>query len=151
MLTLEAISDRLELQDLTYAYSHAIDSRDFAALKDVFIPDAHIDPSEFGGPVGSLETLLPWIHEGMAPIGGTHHLMANHQFVVDGDRATGRIMCYNPMETPGKQGDITDVTVCGLFYLDEYVRVAGSWRIASRIMKKTYIFRGLFEANSPAQ
>lgn len=78
-------------------------------------------------------------------------MMANHQFVIDGDRATGRVMGYNPMDVPAKEGASRDVIVCGLFYLDEYARVSGSWRIASRIMEKTYIFRVPLEASSPAQ
>ena len=48
-MSLEEISDRLEIQDLLVAYSYAIDSRDWAALDDVFTPDAHIDYTVFGG------------------------------------------------------------------------------------------------------
>lgn len=149
MLTLQAISDRLELQDLVHAYANAVDSRDFSSLEEVFVPDAHIDASAFGGPIGNLEALLAWINAEMPSMGRTHHLMANHQFVMNGDQATGRIMSYNPMEA--KEGSSRNVIVCGLFYLDEYTRVSGNWRIASRIMEKTYIFRASLETNSPAQ
>lgn len=151
MLTLHEISDRLELQDLIYAYATAIDTRDFAELNNVFSPDAHIDASAFGGPIGDLEALLTWINAATPSIRGTHHMMANHQFVINGDRATGRVMGYNPMDVPAKDGTSRDVIVCGLFYLDEYARVSGNWRIASRIMEKTYIFRVPLETNSPAQ
>ncbi|MEJ7935677.1 nuclear transport factor 2 family protein [Sphingobium sp. AN558] len=151
MLALQEISDRLELQDLIYAYASAIDSRDFAKLNDIFAPNAHVDAIAFGGPVGDVEALLAWIYEATPSIGGTHHMMANHQFVIAGDRATGRVMGYNPMDVPAKEGASRDVIVCGLFYLDEYARISGSWRIASRIMQKTYIFRVPLETSSPAQ
>ena len=53
-MSLQEISDRLEIQDLMVRYSYAIDNRDWDALDDVFTPDAHIDYSVFGGSVGTL-------------------------------------------------------------------------------------------------
>jgi hypothetical protein len=43
MLSLEEISDRLEIQQLLVAYSTAIDQRRFDDLDRVFTPDAYID------------------------------------------------------------------------------------------------------------
>jgi len=43
MLSLQEISDRLEIQDLFTAHSHAIDRRDWDALDRIFTPDAVID------------------------------------------------------------------------------------------------------------
>ncbi len=43
MLSQQEISDRLELQDVVHAYSHAVDARDWDALDEVFVPDAVID------------------------------------------------------------------------------------------------------------
>ncbi len=48
-MSLQDISDRLEIQDLLVAYSYAIDGRDFDALDDVFTPDAFIDYTAMGG------------------------------------------------------------------------------------------------------
>jgi hypothetical protein len=57
MLTLQEISDRLEIQDLIHRYSRIIDTKDFDALRDeVFTEDAYIDYGEFGGSVGNLST-----------------------------------------------------------------------------------------------
>ena len=53
-LSIQEISDRLEIQDLLVAYSHAIDSHDWDALDDVFTPDAVIDYTEMGAPRGNL-------------------------------------------------------------------------------------------------
>jgi hypothetical protein len=44
MLSLEEISDRLELQQLLIGYSEAIDQRRFDELDAIFTPDAYIDP-----------------------------------------------------------------------------------------------------------
>ena len=43
MLSLEGISDRLEIQQLLVDYSTAIDQRRFDDLDKVFAPDAYID------------------------------------------------------------------------------------------------------------
>lgn len=43
MLSLEEISDRLEIQQLLVDYSAAIDRRRFDDLDRVFTPDAYID------------------------------------------------------------------------------------------------------------
>ena len=55
-LSPQELSDRLEIQDLLVDYSHAIDTRDWDALDDVFTPDAFIDYSAFGGSTGDLAT-----------------------------------------------------------------------------------------------
>jgi hypothetical protein len=43
MLSLEEISDRLEIQQLLVDYSTVIDQRRFDDLDKVFTPDAYID------------------------------------------------------------------------------------------------------------
>ena len=137
MMTLQEISDRLELEKLTHHYAHAIDTRDFDALDEVFTPDAFVDYSAFGAPSGDFPYVRDWLKTGMAPFRRTHHMMANHRFVIDGDRATGRIMCFNPMEVPAADGTCK-VMFLGLFYIDEYVRTPAGWRIKSRVEEATY-------------
>ena len=67
----------------------------------------------------------------MKRVPNTQHMNANIQLRRDGDRATGRLMCYNPQEFTTEQGKI-DVFVCGLWYVDEYVRTPDGWRIRRR-------------------
>jgi len=43
MLSVQEISDRLEIQQLLVAYSTAIDQRRFDDLDNVFTPDAYIE------------------------------------------------------------------------------------------------------------
>ena len=43
MKSIEELSDRVELQDLSTAYSYAIDFRRWDDLDDVFTPDATLD------------------------------------------------------------------------------------------------------------
>lgn len=142
MLSQQEISDRFELQDLIYRYSQIIDSKDFDALAtDVFTPDAFIDYSAFGGSKGDLPTTIAFLKKAMKLFPNTQHLNANIQLKISGDRATGRLMCYNPQEFKTKAGKI-DVFVCGLWYVDEYVRTARGWRIQNRVEERCYVANG---------
>ena len=49
MLSLQEISDRLEIQQKMTDYSAAIDHKDYDALDAVFTPDAYIDYRVMGG------------------------------------------------------------------------------------------------------
>lgn len=59
MLSLEEISDRLEIQQLLVDYSTAIDQKRFDDLDAVFTPDAYIDYSVAGGIVGRFPRSRP--------------------------------------------------------------------------------------------
>jgi hypothetical protein len=145
MLSLQEISDRLEIQDLIYRYSHLIDTKNFDALRDeVFTEDAFIDYGVFGGSVGNVDETIAFLHKAFKIFPNSQHLNANLQIVVDGDRATGRVMCLNPqeMEIKGKGGANAEshIFFCGLWYVDEYRRTADGWRIAQRVEEKSYVF-----------
>lgn len=139
MLSLQEISDRLELQDLIYRYSELIDKKEFDKLADdVFTPDAFIDYSAFGGSKGDLPTTIAFLKKAMKQFPNTQHMNANIQLTLDGDRARGRLMCYNPQEFTNEAGKI-DVFVCGLWYVDEYVRTPKGWRIKRRVEERCYV------------
>tara|TARA_R110001599_G_scaffold63704_7_gene177636 strand:- start:2813 stop:3262 length:450 start_codon:yes stop_codon:yes gene_type:complete len=141
MLSQQELSDRLELQDLVFHYSHLIDSKSFDDLRGVFTEDAHVDYSAFGGSVGNLEETIAYlkdaVSDGIFP--NSQHLNANLQFVVNGDTATGRVMCFNPMEMALPEGGL-HVFLLGLWYVDEYVRTAQGWRIRRRVEEKSWVF-----------
>ncbi len=142
MLSLQEISDRLEIQDLCYRYAEIIDAKDFDALRtDEFTEDAHIDYSVFGGSVGNLEDTIAFLKQAMTPelFPNHQHLNANIQVRVDGDEATGRVMCFNPQEMNLPEGG-TQVFVCGLWYVDKYRRTAAGWRMYERVEERSYVF-----------
>ncbi|GAA4529158.1 nuclear transport factor 2 family protein [Amycolatopsis samaneae] len=131
MLDIQEISDRLEIQDLLVDYATAIDSRDFEALDRIFTDDAHIDYTAFGGIAGNLGEVKEWLARTLAMLPAFQHLIANPAIRVDGDRATGRVMCLNPLALPVEGGD-PRIALLGLWYLDEYVRTPTGWRISRR-------------------
>ena len=140
MLSMQEISDRFEIQDLLHRYAEIIDSKEFDRLREeVFCADAFIDYSVFGGSKGNLETTIEFLHKAMKLFPNTQHLNANIQIRLDGDRATGRVMCLNPQEIqlPDRENHIF---FCGLWYVDEYRRTEQGWRIAKRVEEKSFVF-----------
>ena len=138
-LSLQEISDRFEIQDLVYHYAAIIDQRRFEDLKEVFTEDAHIDYSAVGGPVGGPEEIIAFLGQVMGMFASHQHLHANPQIKVDGDSATGRVMCLNPQEIKKPDGD-THIFWVGLWYVDEYRRTEHGWKIAKRAEEKSFVF-----------
>ena len=138
-LSLQEISDRLEIQDLVYKYSAVIDGKRIDELRDVFTEDAHIDYSAFGAPVGGREDIIEFLHKVMVMFPNHQHLNANVQIELDGDTATGRVMCFNPQEM-NMPDNKTHIFMCGLWYVDQYRRTDAGWRISRRVQEKSYVF-----------
>ena len=138
-LSLQEISDRMEIQDLLYRYADVIDRKSFEELREVFSEDAHIDYSAFGGSVGDPDETIAFLEKAMKLFPNTQHLNANVQIQVDGDRGTGRVMCFNPQEM-GLPGGGSQVFMLGLWYVDEYLRTERGWRIHRRHEEKSWVF-----------
>lgn len=138
-LSLQEISDRMEIQDLIHEYSAIIDQKRFDDLRRVFTEDAHIDYTDVGGPVGNRDEIIDFLHRVMVMFPNHQHLNANAQIRVDGDTATGRVMCFNPQEISTPDGK-THIFMVGLWYLDEYRRTEDGWRISKRREEKSYVF-----------
>jgi SnoaL-like domain len=135
-MNLQEISDRMEIQDLMVAYCYAIDHRDYDALDHVFTADAIIDYSEMVGVKGDLPTIKAFLREGLAPISACQHIISTSQIKVDGDRASGRTICTNPMVVREGQHFL----MFGLWYRDEFVRTEAGWRISSRYEENSWRF-----------
>jgi hypothetical protein len=142
--SLQELSDRLDIQDLQAAYSHAIDTRDFDALDRVFTKDAFIDYTAFGGSAGGLEETKAFLRKALAMFGGFQHMVATSQVKLSGNRAAAKTICWNPMVVKRPGGE-EHVFFCGLWYHDEYLRTLDGWRITKRVEEKC------FTHNMPAQ
>ncbi len=142
MLSQQELSDRFEIQDLVFHYAHLIDSKDIARLRgEIFTDDAFIDYSAFGGSVGNVDETLTFLQASLTSELFPHsqHLNANVQVQLKGDTATGRVMCFNPMEMALPDGEHTTFFL-GLWYVDEYRRTEEGWRIARREEVKSWVF-----------
>jgi hypothetical protein len=137
-LSLQEISDRFEIQDLLVAYSHAIDTRTWDALDDVFTADAVIDYTEMGGPKGGLEETKTFLRAALAGFSSFQHLVGTTAVRVEGDVAHGRTICHNPMVL-GSDDRETQILFAGLWYRDTFVRTPAGWRISERYEERSYL------------
>lgn len=137
MLSLQEISDRLEIQDLLARYSYAIDERDWDALDAVFTRDAAIDYSETGGAKGSVAEIKAWLPIAMQRFPRYQHMVATTKLTLDGDSARARTCLFNPMVYRDDNG-AEKVFFIGLWYRDKLVRTADGWRIAERYEEMGY-------------
>lgn len=139
MLSLQQVSDRLELQQLVIDYANAIDQRAFDRLDRIFTPDAYIDYRAMGGIDGKYPAVRDWLPNALQVFKGYMHLIGNCSFEIAGDQATGRVACFNPMDIPLPDGG-SHVMMLGLWYIDRYVRTSEGWRISERREEKSYAF-----------
>jgi hypothetical protein len=139
MLSLAEISDRLEIQQLLVDYSTAIDQRRFDDLDKVFTPDAYIDYRELGGIDGQFPEVKKWLSEVLPTFPVYSHMLGNFSVRVDGDTASSRVICFNPMVLPSDPSEKQDqVLFCGLWYDDEFARTPEGWRMTRRVETKTF-------------
>ena len=126
-------ADIVELNQLAYRYAAAIDACDIGLLQGVFTRD------------GRLRSYHPGADEPFADLAGhdqlaavpnamrgahaaTMHQMSNHLVDIDGDAATGSILCTaRHLSLDGSHA----VNVM-IRYDDRYAREDGAWKIADR-------------------
>lgn len=138
MLSLQEISDRIEIQELLVRYSHAVDTRDWELYERVFTPDAFIDYTCFGGPAGNVKEIRQFLEVTMPNFKSFQHMIGNTVLeFVDENTVKGRTICHNPM-VMDIGNDKTHVFYCGLWYVDEIVRTPEGWKIKSRIEEPSY-------------
>ena len=139
-MTLQAITDRIEIDDLLTRYATALDTKDWDLYAACFTADAFIDYTAAGGIRGALPDVKAWLAEVMVRFPMTQHLVANRTVVVAGDSATCRSYLFNPMGLADeKYGRVLFFE--GGYYNDKLVRTAAGWRIAQRIEEPTYSTR----------
>ena len=133
MLSQREMSDRFEITDLITRYSSAIDRRAWDELDALFTDDAFLDYTATGGIAGTLAEHKTYNAAVLTSFQGTQHLMALPVVEVDGDTATARTVCFNPMVV-----DDAHVFFVGLWYVDALVRTAVGWRFVERVEERSY-------------
>ena len=130
MLTLQEMSDRLEITELLARYCNAIDTMQWDLLDELFTEDAVIDYTATGGPRGSLPEQKEFLASTLPAVfqPGFQHLTATTIFDLDGDEARTRSVLVNPMVLENR----AHVLFMGTWYVDDWVRVNDRWRIKQR-------------------
>lgn len=137
-MTLQEISDRLEIQDLIARYSYALDSRDFDALDELFTEDAVLDYTATGAVRGTLAEMKTFVANAFTMFAGTQHLTTQTmiRFDDDGTTAHAKSACHNPMVF---DGDLKPkMMIVGLWYVDTLVRTPQGWRFHERVEELLY-------------
>jgi hypothetical protein len=137
MLSLQEISDKLEIQQLMTDYAEALDTLQIDKMDNVFTPDAYIDYRAMGGIDGNHPEVREWLKASLKNFSNYYHMIGNVSIKVTGDTATSKIVCFNPMGVPMPDGS-TQKMFLGLWYLDEHVRTPQGWRIAKRVEQECY-------------
>ena len=135
MLSLAEISDRLEIQQLLVDYSTAIDQGRFDDLDHVFTADAYIDYRATGGVDGRFPEVKKWLAEVLPNFPAYSHMLGNFDVRVDGDTASSRTICFNPMLMGGGGNKVYFV---GIWYEDEFLRTPDGWRMSRRVETKCF-------------
>ena len=144
-LSLQEISDRIEIDDLLTRYTVAIDTKDWALLDTCFLPDAELDYTQTGGTKGPYPEVRKWLEMALAPFPVTVHYISNTTVSIQGDAASSRTYVINPMGFQNPDGSMHMFTVGG-YYVDELVRTGDGWRIKSRLEESAFMDGTLPEA-----
>lgn len=128
-------SDYFEIQQLTHRYAVHIDMFQIDEWVDVFTPDAFFDEREFGnGLFVGHDEIRAYGQSLAATVKYVTHLMAN-LIIRDVTDTTASGIVFALIEAEMKSGE-RERTQCR--YEDEFVKVNGQWKIARRILRKTF-------------
>ncbi len=132
-MTPQEVADRVEILDLLARYSTVVDRGAWDQMSALFTADAVLDFSATGGICGSLREHQEFNAEVLTGFASTQHVMGLPTVTVDGDTATSRSICFNPMVV-----DESHVFFVGLWYDDELVRTGDGWRFRARTQQKSF-------------
>lgn len=127
------LADRAAIVDLTIRYAWALDTRQWSELDHVFVPDATAHLTE---PLESREAIKARVRRALEPLDASQHIVANHQVVVVGDRASCRCYLQAQHVRHAVEGS-PNFVVAGL-YEDQLVRTSEGWRITRRELVITW-------------
>ena len=136
-MSIEEISDRIQINDLLIRYTVALDTKDWSLLDTCFTPDAQVDYSASGGIKGPYPDVRNWLQKTLAAFSMTQHFIGNSTVEIDGDSAKSRTYLINPLGFAKPDGGLHIYTL-GAYYNDRLVYTDDGWRIAERIMEHAY-------------
>ncbi len=127
--------DIVALNQLAYRYAAAVDACDVDAFASVFTEDGRLHAFQ---PYAQVPFADMTGHEQLAAVPNsmrqryraTAHMMTNHLVEIDGDRASGQVLCSARHLNIDPSDD--NVLVVMIRYIDRYARTAQGWRIADR-------------------
>jgi 3-phenylpropionate/cinnamic acid dioxygenase small subunit len=135
-LDLQAIGDRIEIEELLVRYSRAIDHRDFDTLESLFTPEATFDGGSLGCPTGA-RAIREMIEGTLTGLDATQHLVGKSLIELDGDFAEVRTYLISQHIRESTPGPVKHYFLGGE-YADRVVRTDEGWRIAYRRLDRLW-------------
>ncbi|WP_407713154.1 nuclear transport factor 2 family protein [Comamonas testosteroni] len=126
-MTLQDISDKLEINELLAHYCYVLDQKDWEAFGTIFVSDAVLDFTAFGGPKGSpaeRQDFFTLILNGLA---STQHIVSIIKIDLAGDNAAAWSAAIVPMTAKAPDGK-ESTFASGLWYEDNLVQTHGGWK-----------------------
>lgn len=123
-MDLQAVADKLEIQEQLARYARGLDTRDWELWKSVFTEDATVDYSQSGILCASRDEVAAFLAEVFATIPWATHHITNVEIDLDGDEARVRAMFFNPLQIPG----MSESSSTGGYYHHEFVRTPDGWK-----------------------
>lgn len=128
--------DHEQIRTVLTLYAKSLDRRNYAALKNVFTPDAIgvYDSVTYDG----IEAITGLMVRVLTQCAATQHLLGSQDIQVSGDSATAStyLQAIHVGKNPGFEGRL--MTYYGE-YVDRLVRTKDGWRIARRELKPMHI------------
>jgi hypothetical protein len=131
-LSLQEISDRIEIEEVLVRYCYAVDDRDWDAYRGVFTPEAVLDDTVTGGVRSGVEEHVNYMKKALAKILISQHAISTILVEVRGDEARARLHCSCPMVVDLGEGK-RQVFFQGLWYRDRLARTQQGWRISELV------------------
>ncbi|WP_018638392.1 nuclear transport factor 2 family protein [Parafrankia elaeagni] len=125
-MDLQALADKLEIQEQLARYARGVDTNDFELWKSVFTPEAVIDYTSTSSslPVAKRDDMAVLLEQGLGRAPWKIHYVTNVEIDLDGDRAKVIAQFYNPMQVPG----MAEPSHCGGYYFHDFVRTPDGWK-----------------------
>jgi hypothetical protein len=133
----------MAITDLIARYAVLVDTQRWDAVERLFTADARIDFTTFGAPVMNPAELHRFLAASLPGFRRTQHLMGLPVIDVDGDTASARTPCLNPMVSDGR--GTSPVWLIGLWYDDELRRTPEGWRFTARTQDRCYTVADLHD------
>jgi len=126
MVDLQALADKLEIQEKLARYARGVDTNDYELWKSVFTEDALIDYTSTSDqlPVAKPDDMAVYLEAGLGKAPWKIHYITNIEIDLDGDRAKVIAQFNNPMQLPG----MDKPSYCGGYYHHDFVRTPAGWK-----------------------
>lgn len=121
------LADRAEIENLICTYARSVDTKNWEAFAALFTAEAALVLPWEGEAAGinGRERLAKFCDDALGRFRRTHHLIANKQITIEGDRAKSVHYLHASHVRSDNPEDHWDV---GGWYLAEYARTLDGWR-----------------------